>query len=89
MTAFLSPLIGTFAFGGWEILLILVCISISAFWVWMIVDCALYETSDGTRVIWLLVIIFGWMVGAPLYYVARKLPRYFVVKPAKTTNSDA
>ena len=82
-------MIGTIAFGGWEILLILVSVLIMAFWIWMIVDCAVYETFTQTRVIWHLVIIFGWMVGVPLYYLARKLPRYFVVKPPEITNADA
>jgi Phospholipase_D-nuclease N-terminal len=73
---------GMAALGGWEIALIVVGLLCVAFWVWMIVDCALYETSAGTRAVWLLVIILGWMIGAPLYYIARKFPRYFVKKPS-------
>jgi hypothetical protein len=50
----------------------------------MIVDCAVYETRPGTKVAWLLVIVLGWIIGAPLYYVARKLPRYFTARTPKT-----
>jgi hypothetical protein len=71
------------ALGQWEILLIAVSILCVAFWVWMIVDCAIHETTTGARVAWLLVIIFGWMIGAPLYYIVRKLPRYFTAKPVR------
>ena len=71
------------ALGRWEILLIAVSICCVAFWIWMIVDCATHETSTGARVGWLLVIICGWMFGAPLYYFVRKLPRYFAAKSVR------
>jgi hypothetical protein len=79
MNTILPAMVGA-ALGGWEIVLIAASIFCVAFWGWMIVDCAIYETSTGARVAWLLVIIFGWIIGAPLYYVVRKLPRYFTAK---------
>ena len=82
MNANLPVMIGALL-GGWEILLIAVSLFCTAFWVWMIVDCAIHETETATRVAWLLVIIFVWMIGAPLYYFVRKLPRYFTTKPVR------
>jgi len=82
MNTNLPAMIGA-TFGGWEIVLIAVSLSFIAFWTWMIIDCAIHETSTGTKVAWLLVIIFGWIIGAPLYYFVRKIPRYFAAKPAK------
>ncbi len=46
-----------------------------AFWMGMIVDCVAHETSPRAKLAWLLVIIFGWAIGAPLYLFMRKLPR--------------
>jgi hypothetical protein len=45
-----------------------------AFWIWMIVDCARHETGS-TLVAWLLLIIFAGVVGAPLYFFIRRVPR--------------
>jgi hypothetical protein len=69
------------ALGQWEILLIAVSILCLAFWIWMIVDCAMHEASTGSKVAWLSVIIFGSLIGAPLYYFVRKIPRYYAAKP--------
>jgi len=80
MNTYLLTMFGMAALGGWEIVIIVLGLSCAAFWIWMIVDCALYETSTGARVAWLLVIIFGWMIGAPVYYIVRKFPRYFSTK---------
>ena len=46
-----------------------------AFWVWMIVDCAQYETEGSTKIAWLLVILLAGVIGAPLYFFIRRLPR--------------
>jgi len=48
-----------------------------AFWMGMIVDCMMQETSTRAKLAWLLVIIFGWAIGAPLYLFMRKLPRQY------------
>ena len=50
-----------------------------AFWIWMIVDCARHET-DGSLVAWLLLILFVGVIGAPLYFFLRRLPRQRVVR---------
>jgi len=46
-----------------------------AFWIWMIVDCVKREPEGSTKIAWLLVILFAGVVGTPLYFFVRKLPR--------------
>jgi hypothetical protein len=46
-----------------------------AFWVWMLVDCANHENEGSTKIAWLLIILLAGVVGAPLYFFVRKLPR--------------
>ena len=46
-----------------------------AFWVWMIVDCAKHEADSTTKIVWLLIILFAGVIGAPLYFLVCKLPR--------------
>ena len=65
------------ALGGWETFFIGISVACVAFWVWMIVDCAIHETSTRAKFAWLLVIALGWVIGAPLYFFVRKLPRQF------------
>ena len=44
-----------------------------AFWVWMLVDCALNEPSTGNdKIVWILVIVLASWVGALIYYFARR-----------------
>ncbi len=65
-----------FAFIGWPELLVLALVAGAiAFWIWMIVDCANHENPGGTKVCWLLVILLAGIIGAPLYFVMRRLPR--------------
>lgn len=47
-----------------------------AFWIWMIVDCATNEPSEGNdKIIWLLVIIFTHLIGALIYFLVRRPQR--------------
>jgi hypothetical protein len=46
-----------------------------AFWLWTVVDCARHETGS-SMVAWLLLILFVGIIGAPLYFFLRKLPRH-------------
>ncbi len=59
--------------GGWELILILLTFSSIGFWIWMVVDCAQNEPTHKTP--WILVLLLGGCVGAPIYFLARKLPR--------------
>ena len=45
------------------------------FWIWMLVDCANHEKDSGTKIAWLLIILFLGIIGAPLYFFTRRLPR--------------
>ena len=46
------------------------------FWVWMLVDCATKESSQGNdKIIWILVIIFTHWLGALIYYLVRRPER--------------
>jgi prolipoprotein diacylglyceryltransferase len=48
----------------------------SVFWVWMIVDCATKESDTGnTKVVWILVIVLAGIIGAAIYYFARRPKR--------------
>ena len=47
-----------------------------AFWIWMIVDCATKEPSEGNnKIIWILVIILTSWIGALIYYFVRRPER--------------
>jgi hypothetical protein len=59
--------------GGWEVVAIL--IAALAFWIWMVVDCAAYERNRNAKLLWLLLMIFGNLFGAPLYFLFRKMRR--------------
>ncbi|HLH53635.1 MAG TPA: PLD nuclease N-terminal domain-containing protein [Verrucomicrobiae bacterium] len=43
------------------------------FWIAMLVDCVNHETRD--KIGWILVLIFLGIIGAPLYFFIRRLPR--------------
>ena len=45
-------------------------------WIWMIVDCATKERSEGNdKVVWILIIIFTHWVGALIYLLFRRPKR--------------
>jgi len=44
----------------------IIVISISIFWVWMIIDCVKRKFKD--KVVWIIVLIFTHILGASLYY---------------------
>jgi Phospholipase_D-nuclease N-terminal len=48
-------------------------LAFTAFMIWMIVDCALYESRVGNeRLIWVIITVFLPYVGAVVYYVFRR-----------------
>jgi H+/Cl- antiporter ClcA len=47
------------------------------FWLWMLVDCATKESSQGnTKVIWILIILFTNLIGAVIYWFVRRPQRW-------------
>ncbi len=57
--------------GSTEILLILLVLLIgTGFWIWMLVDCATNESLEGNeKIVWILIIIFTNWLGALLYFL--------------------
>jgi hypothetical protein len=46
------------------------------FWIWILLDCVKRETDIGnTRLIWVIIIVFTYIVGAFLYYLIRRPER--------------
>jgi len=74
-------MIGLFAMG--EILFLLsfllilpVTLLCMAFWIWMLVDCALNEPSEGNdKLVWIIIILFANFIGALIYFLARRPQR--------------
>lgn len=47
-----------------------------AFWVWMLVDCLKFESSQGNdKLIWVLVLVFANWIGALIYFFVRRRER--------------
>ncbi len=55
----------------------LLVLGTTAFWIWMIVDCAQAPETPGSneRVVWILVLVFTGWLGALIYYFAARRPR--------------
>ena len=46
------------------------------FWIWMLIDCATKEPSEGNdKLIWILVILFTHLLGALIYFFVRRPQR--------------
>ena len=51
------------------------------FWIWMLIDCATKETSEGNdKVIWILIILFTHIIGALIYFFVRRPMRIRLLK---------
>ncbi len=55
-----------------EIITILIGVPTFAFWVWMLVDCATNEPSGTEKIVWVLILLLGGCVGAPIYFFVRR-----------------
>lgn len=52
------------------------CLGTTAFWIWMLIDCLKYEPpGSNEKLIWVLVILFGHLLGAVIYYFVRRVER--------------
>ena len=48
----------------------------TVFWIWMLVDCATKESSQGNeKLIWILIILFTHLLGAAIYFFVRRPKR--------------
>ena len=48
----------------------------TVFWIWMLVDCATKEPSQGNdKIVWILVIALTHWLGALIYFLARRPQR--------------
>ena len=69
----------TFGFwlpGGAELLILLVMLLATAFWAWMLVDCALNQSLQGNnKVFWVIVVALTFWLGALLYFFIRRAQR--------------
>jgi hypothetical protein len=46
------------------------------FWVWVLIDCATNEASEGnTKLVWVLIILFVNLLGAFVYFLVRRPQR--------------
>ena len=61
--------------GSSETLILFVAIASSIFWLWMLIDCATNEPSGSEKIVWVLIILFGSCIGAPVYYLVRRPKR--------------
>ncbi len=60
------------------LILIIIVFSIvsTGFWIWMIVDCANNEPSDGNnQIMWIIIIVALHWLGALIYFLARRSQR--------------
>ena len=61
--------------GLYEIIILLVSLAAAVLWIWMLIDCATNEPSGSEKIVWVLIILFGGCVGAPIYYLVRRPKR--------------
>jgi len=51
-------------------------IAVLGFWIWMLVDCATNEPSEGNdKLVWILIIVLANWLGALIYFLARRPTR--------------
>ena len=63
-----------------ELLIIFVVLGVgvlgSAFWIWMIIDCATREPSGrDDKIVWTIIIVFTHFIGALIYFFVRRPAR--------------
>jgi magnesium-transporting ATPase (P-type) len=68
-----AMLIGSFIL---VFLLGLVALSLLLFWIWMLVDCAMNEPSEGNdKIVWIVIMVFTQLLGSLLYFFIRRPER--------------
>jgi hypothetical protein len=57
-------------------LLSVIAIAGTLFWLWMLIDCATKEPSEGNdKLIWVIIIVFTNLLGALIYFFIRRPKR--------------
>jgi divalent metal cation (Fe/Co/Zn/Cd) transporter len=57
-----------------ELIVIMLILSMSVVWLWMLLDCLRHE-NERDKVVWILVIVLAGVIGALIYLFARRVPR--------------
>ena len=63
-------MLGTIGFG--ELLMTVVGIGGTLFWIWMLTDCIQHETSTQQRLMWAVIIALGHVIGGLAYFFLRR-----------------
>jgi hypothetical protein len=71
-----QTMLGMMELGGGEMLLIALSLALTAFWIWMLVDCAKSISRGNTKQVgWLIVIALTYGLGALAYFfLGRRSP---------------
>lgn len=55
---------------------LIIAVGGTVFWIWMLVDCATKEPSEGNdKIIWILIILLTHWIGALIYLLVRRPQR--------------
>ncbi|MCU0291693.1 MAG: PLD nuclease N-terminal domain-containing protein [Thermoanaerobaculaceae bacterium] len=71
-------MLGTIGFG--ELLMTVVGIGGTLFWIWALADCIQHETSPQQRLMWAVIIALGHVIGGLAYFFIRR-PRRRASRP--------
>ena len=68
---------GEQTFAVWAFILVvwLLVIVASVFWLWMLIDALVNEPTTNDKILWFLVIFFLHFVGALIYFIVRRSSR--------------
>ena len=65
-----------------ELIVILVGVFGTAFWIWMLAECAIKEPNNNEKIVWIIVIAVTHFVGALIYFIVRRPKRISSATPA-------
>ncbi len=70
------------------LLLVAVILLVTAFWIWMIVDCVKRDfKNENEKIVWILVIVLASWIGALVYYLAVRISNPKGISKQKTKKS--
>ena len=79
-----------FALAALLLLVVPVVLLLFAFWVWMLIDCATNEPSEGNdKIVCIMVILFAHWLGATIYFFVRRQKRLELQRAAAARRADA